>query len=112
MIFRRNFKPGFKIKLHHKDLHNALSTGKDLGVPMPLSSFVQQVFVSLITEGKGEEDHSALATFFEKIAKTEIKSSWSPPKGMDEYLNPHRVDLTVETAYDVLKFLEKESHGA
>jgi 2-hydroxy-3-oxopropionate reductase len=74
MIFRRNFKPGFKIKLHHKDLHNALSTGKDLGVPMPLSSFVQQVFVSLITEGKGEEDHSALATFFEKMARVEIKS--------------------------------------
>jgi hypothetical protein len=31
---------------------------------------------------------------------------------MDEYLTPHRVDLKVETAYDVLKFLEKESHGA
>jgi 2-hydroxy-3-oxopropionate reductase len=74
MIFGRNFKPGFKIKLHHKDLHNALSTAKDLGVPLPLSSFVQQIFVSLITEGKGNEDHSALATFFEKMARVEIKS--------------------------------------
>ena len=74
MIFGRNFKPGFKIKLHHKDLNNALSTAKELGVPLPLSSFVQQIFVSLITEGKGEEDHSALATFFEKMAKVEIKS--------------------------------------
>jgi 2-hydroxy-3-oxopropionate reductase len=74
MIFRRNFRPGFKIKLHHKDLYNALSTAKDLGVPIPLSSFVQQAFISLMTEGRGEEDHSALATFFEKMAKVEIKS--------------------------------------
>jgi 2-hydroxy-3-oxopropionate reductase len=75
MIFQRNFKPGFKIKLHQKDLHNALLTAKDLGVPLPLSSLVQQAFTSLITEGKAEEDHSALATFFEKIAKVEIKSN-------------------------------------
>jgi 2-hydroxy-3-oxopropionate reductase len=74
MIFQRNFKPGFKIKLHHKDLHNALSTAKDLGVPLPLASFVQQILVSLIVEGRGEEDHSALATFFEKMAKVDIKS--------------------------------------
>jgi 2-hydroxy-3-oxopropionate reductase len=74
MIFGRNFKPGFKIKLHHKDLHNALSTAKDLRVPLPLSSFVQQIFVSLIAEGKENEDHSALATFFEKMARVEIKS--------------------------------------
>jgi 2-hydroxy-3-oxopropionate reductase len=74
MIFGRNFKPGFKIRLHQKDLKNALSTGKDLGVPLPLTSLVQQIFVSLMTEGRGEEDHSALATFFEKIAKVEIKS--------------------------------------
>jgi 2-hydroxy-3-oxopropionate reductase len=74
MIFGRNFRPGFKVKLHLKDLNNALSTAKDLGVPLPLSSFVQQILVSLMTEGRGEEDHSALATFFEKIARVEIKS--------------------------------------
>jgi len=72
-IFERNFKPGFKIKLHQKDLNNALSTARDLGVPLPLSSFVQQIFVSLVAEGKGEEDHSALATFFEKMAHVEIR---------------------------------------
>jgi 2-hydroxy-3-oxopropionate reductase len=73
MILGRNFKPGFKIRLHQKDLNNALATAKDLGVPLPLSSLVQQIFVSLVTEGMGEEDHSALATFFERIAKVEIK---------------------------------------
>ena len=73
MISGRNFKPGFKVKLHQKDLHNALSTAKDLNVPLPLSSFVQQIFVSLAAEGRGEEDHSALVTFFEKMAGVEIK---------------------------------------
>jgi 2-hydroxy-3-oxopropionate reductase len=74
MIIGRNFKAGFKIKLHQKDLNNALSTGKDLGVPLPLSSLVQQVLVSLVNEGRGEDDHSAIATFFEKMARVEIRS--------------------------------------
>jgi 2-hydroxy-3-oxopropionate reductase len=77
MIFQRNFNPGFKIKLHRKDLHNALSTAQSLGVPLPLSSFVQQILISLMVEGRGEEDHSALATFFEKMARVEIKSPLS-----------------------------------
>ncbi len=73
MIFERNFKPGFKIKLHHKDLQNALASGKELGVPLPLSSQVQQIFVSLMSKGRAENDHSALATFFEEMAQVEIK---------------------------------------
>jgi 2-hydroxy-3-oxopropionate reductase len=74
MMIGRNFKPGFKIKLHHKDLNNALTTGRDLGVPLPLTSLVQQILVSLIIDGKGENDHSAIATFFEKMARVEIQS--------------------------------------
>jgi 2-hydroxy-3-oxopropionate reductase len=74
MIIERNFKPGFKIKLHHKDLNNALATAKDLGVSLPLSGLMQQILVSLITDGKQENDHSAIATFFEKISKVEIRS--------------------------------------
>ncbi|NWG01710.1 MAG: 2-hydroxy-3-oxopropionate reductase [Syntrophaceae bacterium] len=74
MIFRRSFKPGFKIRLHQKDLKNALSTAQDLGVPLPLTSLVDQIFISLVTDGRGDEDHSALVTFFEKIAKVEIQS--------------------------------------
>lgn len=74
IIFERNFKPGFKVKLHKKDLNNALLVARDLGVPLPISSFVQQIFNSLMAEGQGEEDHSALVTFFEKISGVEIKS--------------------------------------
>ncbi len=74
MIIGRNFNPGFKIKLHHKDLNNALATAKDLGVSLPLSGLVQQILISLMTDGKGEKDHSAIATFFEKMSRVEIRS--------------------------------------
>ena len=74
MMIARSFNPGFKIKLHHKDLNNALSTAKDLGIPLPLSSLIQQILVALIADGKGENDHSAIATFFEKISRVEICS--------------------------------------
>lgn len=74
MVIARNFNPGFKIKLHHKDLNNALSTAKDLGIPLPLSALIQQILVALIADGKGENDHSAIATFFEKISRIEICS--------------------------------------
>ena len=72
-ILKRNFKPGFKIKLHKKDLNNVLLTAKDLDIPLPLTSLVQQMMVSLINEGKGEDDHSALINFIENIAKCEVK---------------------------------------
>jgi 2-hydroxy-3-oxopropionate reductase len=55
-------------------LNNALTTARDLGVPLPLTSLVQQILVSLIIDGKGENDHSAIATFFEKMARVEIRS--------------------------------------
>lgn len=75
MILERNFKPGFKILLHQKDIQNALSTARDLGLPMFLTSFVHQILTSLIHEGKGEEDHSGIVTFFEKISGVQIRSS-------------------------------------
>ena len=74
MMMGRNFKPGFKIKLHLKDLNNALSTAKELDLPLPLTSSVQQILISLIAEGRGDQDHSAIATFFEKMGRVEIKS--------------------------------------
>ncbi len=72
MMIKGDFKPGFRIRLHQKDLHNALLTGKELGVPLPLTALIQQVISGLMNEGKGEWDHSGIATFFEQIAHTTI----------------------------------------
>ena len=72
MMIEGNFKAGFRIKLHQKDLHNALLTGKELGVPLPVTGLVQQMIGSLMNDGKGDLDHSAIANFIEDMANTTI----------------------------------------
>jgi len=73
-ILERNFKPGFKIRLHHKDLKNALETARELKVPLPMTSLMQQVLCALINEGKSEADHSAIINFSERLANIEVRS--------------------------------------
>jgi 2-hydroxy-3-oxopropionate reductase len=75
MMIDGNFDPGFRIVLHHKDLNNALLTGKDLGVGLPVTSLVQQMIISLINDGKGNADHSAIANFIEDMAGVTISGS-------------------------------------
>ena len=72
MMIEGNFKPGFRVKLHQKDLHNALLTGKDLGVPLPVTSLVQQMLGALMNDGKADLDHSAIANFIEDMAGSTI----------------------------------------
>ena len=68
MMIAGDFKPGFRIRLHQKDLHNALLTGKELGVPLPVTGLVQQMLGALMNDGKADADHSAIATFIEGMA--------------------------------------------
>ena len=72
MMIAGDFKPGFRIRLHQKDLNNALITGKELGVPLPVTALVQQMIGSLMNEGKGDMDHSAIANFIEDMAGVTI----------------------------------------
>ena len=72
MMIDGNFKPGFRIRLHQKDLANALLTGKELGVPLPVTALVQQMVGALVNNGKGELDHSGIATFIEDMANIKI----------------------------------------
>ncbi|MBI2247084.1 MAG: NAD-binding protein, partial [Armatimonadetes bacterium] len=73
-MLERNFKPGFRVRLHQKDLNIALSTGTSLGVPLPATAVVQEAFTALQGLGRGEQDHSSLVTLIEDLAKTEVKS--------------------------------------
>jgi 2-hydroxy-3-oxopropionate reductase len=72
MVIARNFKPGFRIRLHQKDLRNALLAAEEFKVPLPLTSIVQGMIVSLMNEGKGDYDHSAIVTAIEKMAGVEV----------------------------------------
>lgn len=72
MAIARNFKPGFRIRLHQKDLRNALLAAESMKVPLPLTSFVQQMLMTLMNEGKGDLDHSAIVNFLEDMAGVEV----------------------------------------
>jgi 2-hydroxy-3-oxopropionate reductase len=74
MLIARNFKPGFKINLHQKDLRNALQTAESNRVCLPITALVQQMLSSLIGTGKGDLDHSAIATFVEGLSSVEVKA--------------------------------------
>jgi 2-hydroxy-3-oxopropionate reductase len=73
MVVARNFKPGFRIRLHQKDLRNALLAAESLKVSLPVTSLLQQMLIALMNDGKGELDHSAIVQFVEQMAQVEVK---------------------------------------
>jgi 2-hydroxy-3-oxopropionate reductase len=73
LILEGNFKPGFRIELHIKDLQNALDTAHELGVPIPLTASVMETLQSLKTEGLAASDHGAIVRYYENLAKVEVR---------------------------------------
>ena len=72
MMIDSNFKPGFKVDLHIKDLANALDTGHEVGSPLPLTALAREMMESLHSDGFGGDDHSALARSYAKLSGTKI----------------------------------------
>ena len=72
MIMDRNFKPGFKVDLHIKDLNNVMESARAVDAPMPLTAQVAEMMKILHGDNNGSLDHSALALVYEKMANTEI----------------------------------------
>jgi 2-hydroxy-3-oxopropionate reductase len=68
MMLNRNFQPGFKVDLHIKDINNALEAAHGVGSPLPLTAAVMEMLQTLHADGCGQEDHSALVKYYEKIA--------------------------------------------
>lgn len=73
MITEGNFKPGFKIDLHIKDLNNALETGHGVGAPLPFTSLAMEIFQNLRADGMGQCDHSAMVKYYEKLTGAEVR---------------------------------------
>lgn len=71
-FLQHNFQPGFKIALHEKDLGIALAAGHEYGVPLPVTTIVDQMLQALKVRGQGEQDHSALLTLIEDLAQHRI----------------------------------------
>ena len=73
MMLERNFQPGFRIRLHQKDLRNVLQTAQELNVPLPVTALVQQMLGSLINDGDQDADHAAILHFVEKLSHVEVR---------------------------------------
>jgi len=63
-----SYKPGFKIDLHFKDLGLIMESARALGVPVPATATVQELFNALRVKGRGGLDHSAVITLLEDLA--------------------------------------------
>lgn len=73
MMMEHNFKPGFRMELHIKDLGNALNAAHATDTALPLTSQVMEMMQALKNDGCGTEDHSALVRFYEKISNTRVE---------------------------------------
>jgi 2-hydroxy-3-oxopropionate reductase len=68
MMAKHSFEPGFKIELHVKDLKNALQAGKSLGVALPATGLIHELFSACAAQGHGQRDHSVIFTLLEQLA--------------------------------------------
>ncbi|MCY7493644.1 2-hydroxy-3-oxopropionate reductase [Bacillus safensis] len=73
LILERNFEPGGRIDINLKDLTNVMETAHDIGVPLPLSSQLLEIFHSLKADGKSRLDHGGIVQYYEKMAHVEVK---------------------------------------
>jgi 2-hydroxy-3-oxopropionate reductase len=67
----RNFAPGFRVDLHHKDLGIVMDTAREAGVAIPLGAAVAVLMGALCAQGDGSLDHSALLLGVERLSGRE-----------------------------------------
>ncbi|MCY0864580.1 MAG: 2-hydroxy-3-oxopropionate reductase [Sulfobacillus sp.] len=67
------YDPGFRVRLHRKDLAIALNAAQDLGVSTPVTALVHDMMNSLLANGLGDRDHSILIDELARRANTEIR---------------------------------------
>ena len=65
---RGDFEPGFRVRLHYKDLNIVRQTGGDYGVSLPVTAVVHELFTTAVTRGRGELDHTGLLTVIEELS--------------------------------------------
>jgi 2-hydroxy-3-oxopropionate reductase len=71
-MVKRTFEPGFRIELHQKDLNLALSNARQMGISLPNTATVQELFNSCAAHGGSGWDHSALVRALEMMANHEV----------------------------------------
>jgi 2-hydroxy-3-oxopropionate reductase len=67
-MIKRTFEPGFRVRLHQKDLNLALESARKMGLSLPSTAIAQELFNSIAAHGGSELDHSALVQALENMA--------------------------------------------
>ena len=73
-MIKRTFNPGFRIRLHQKDLNLALSAAREIGLSLPNTAIAQQMFSSVAAHGGADLDHSALVKAIEDMGNIEVST--------------------------------------
>jgi len=73
-MLKRTFNPGFRIRLHQKDLNLALQSARSMGLSLPNTATAQELFNAVAAQGGIDLDHSAMLLALEKLANHEVKS--------------------------------------
>lgn len=71
-LFSGNREPGFKAYMQHKDLGIVMDTARTYGVPLPLSAVITQLFTTMLEQGNGELDNSAIISVYESLANIQL----------------------------------------
>lgn len=72
-MIKHNFNPGFRIRLHQKDLNLALESARSMGLSLPNTSLAQELFNAVAAQGGSDLDHSAMVIALEKLANHTIR---------------------------------------
>lgn len=73
MIVERNFVPGGKISINHKDIKNVVNTAHALDVPIPYSAQLYEILQTLKVHGHMNDDHCGIVQYFEALADVQVK---------------------------------------
>ncbi|MDQ0873124.1 2-hydroxy-3-oxopropionate reductase [Paenibacillus sp. V4I3] len=73
LILDRNFVAGGRIDINLKDITNVMETAHAIGVPLPLSSQLLEIFHALKVDGKASHDHGGIVQYYEKLAQVEVR---------------------------------------
>lgn len=71
-MIKRTFAPGFRIRLHQKDLNLALNAAREMGMSLPNTAIAQQMFSAVAAAGGADLDHSAMVQAIETLAASKV----------------------------------------
>jgi 2-hydroxy-3-oxopropionate reductase len=75
LLLKRDFKPGFKVRLHYKDLSIAMAVGAEYNVPLPVTGLIREMMGAMKALGREEYDHSGIITILEDLAGRDTTES-------------------------------------